>query len=298
MADNQDWCTQCGNRSDANRRARAGWLSAGGVIALSAVLATTAAAAGIAALTESGVKEPTHPRLALVPPTPALTTTTATTGGAVAGAPETLKAPHFRGKQTTTTTTTRSQITTTTTTVTKRSSTVVVVPPASTTTTTSRQASLEGPELEGVTASAYTNNTQYTLAALEEGEAGQGTSRAVEGPESETAWKFHVLPGTSENVNVGLLLHLHGATKVGTVEVHTSTPGFPLEVWGTTANTAPASISEWTLLGLAHKLRKSKTIKLSRTHTAWHLILIWIPKVPATQSSASIGEVALFEPGS
>ncbi len=300
MADNQDWCTQCGNRSDANRRARAGWLSAGGVIALSAVLATTAAAAGIAALTESGVKEPTHPRLALAPPTPVLTTTTATTGGAVAGTPETLKAPRFRGSQTTTTTTTRSKTSrsqTTTTITTASSSTVVAPTEASTTTRTSRQPSLEGPELEGVTASAYSNNAQYTLAALEEGEDGQGTSRAVEGPESETAWKIHVLPGTNENMNVGLLLHLHGATDVGSVELHTSTPGFPLEVWGTTAATAPASITQWTLLGVARKLKKTKTVKLSHTHTAWKEMLLWIAKVPATQSSVSVGEVALFEPG-
>ena len=301
MASDQDWCTQCGNRADHRRRTGAGLLSAGALVALSAVLATTAAAAGIAALTESSVKEPSHTRLALVPPPVTVaTTTSAPVSPATPTGPQTVGPGRHAGRLATsssssttssTTTTTASSTTTTTATSVSRP-----VSRTTTTTTTGSAQQQEGPELEGVTAAAYSNSPLYQTTALEEGEAGQGVSRAVEGPESETAWQIGVISGTAKHMNFGLMLQLHAPTRVGSVEVHTTTPGFRLEVFATSAATVPASITEWKLIGSVAKLKHRKTIKLTDTTTAWRRITLWIPKVPASQTHVSLGEVALFAP--
>jgi hypothetical protein len=294
MADGQEWCTQCGERAGGSMRKRAGWTSAGALTAASAILASGAAAAGVAALNQSGVKEPPHRSLLAQTPATTATAPPAAPTTATPGTPETLKTPHTSAATaplaaSTTSVHTQSSSTSSATHSTESSSATESQQTSISTTTSS-----ELPELQGLTASAYTLNAEYPKSALEGPE--NDPSRALEGRESGTAWTVTVKTGTAEHLNVGLSIALGGATRVGSVEVHTSTPGFPLEIYGSTANHPPATITEWTRLTLTPSLKASATLSLGSTGTHWRYVLLWIPKVPANLHHVALGEVALFPP--
>ncbi len=304
MAPEQDWCTQCGERSSGNTKARAGWYSAGVVTAASAILASGAAAAGVAALSQGSAKESPHaPIVAQSPPTTSAAPTTPV-APVSPGPPETLKAHSQVPPAAQTVRTTHSTSSSTaaaqggTATGTGTPATGTGTPATSTrssqTSTSTQSAGPEGSELQGLTASAYTLNPSYPKASLEGPE--NDPSRALEGRESGTAWSVDVKPGTHENLNVGLQIALGGATRVGSVELHTSTPGFLLEVYGTTASTPPTELSAWKRLGLTPSLKASAVIKLGETGKHMRFVLLWIPKVPSKLSRIAIGEIALFPP--
>jgi hypothetical protein len=296
MAEDQEWCTQCGEREDGSLRARTGWYSAGVLTAASAILASGAAAAGVAALTQTPAKEGTHPPLATVTATTAAAPPAATTAPANPGSPETLKAPRSPAPAPLAKPPTTHPASTPT--PSHASSSVGSTPTtesATRTSTTSTQSTApEVAELQGLTASAYTLNPLYPKAALEGPE--NDPSRALEGRESGTAWTVHIKSGTAENLNVGLQIALGGPTQVGSVELHTTTPGFPLEIYGSTSRQPPSSIGAWTRVGLTPALKASATLKVGETSKHFRFVLLWIPKVPSNVHHIALGEVALFPP--
>jgi hypothetical protein len=310
MADGQEWCTQCGERSGGSMRKRAGWASAGAITAVSAILASGAAAAGVAALTQGTAKEPPHQSILAQRPATTATVPPATPPAAVnPGSPETLKSSHPPAATHATTTTTHSQsIAATPATHTPAStgagsggsSGTGSSQGASTTeshqTSTTKSAGAETPELQGLTASAYTLNPLYSKSSLEGPE--NDPSRALEGPESGTSWTVQIKPGSSENINVGLLIALGGPTRVGSLEVHTSTPGFPLEIYGTASGQPPTTITAWQRLARTPSLKASATLKLGSTGTHMRYVLLWVPKAPASMHHVALGEVALYPPTS
>ena len=250
MADGQQWCTQCGERSDGRLRKHAAWSSAGVLTIGSAILASGAAAAGVAALTQGSAQEPPH--RSLIAQAPVTTSTTAAVPPAAGspGSPETLKATSAAAPPPAATTATHSSSTAsanaqggTSGGQSANSGTGTGTSQSQRTTTSSSSASSEVPELQGLTASAYTLNTEYPKASLEGPE--NDPTRALEGRESGTSWTVQIKPGTAEHVNVGLQIALGGPTRVGSVEIHTSTPGFPLEIYGTASSQPPSTLSEW-----------------------------------------------------
>jgi hypothetical protein len=114
--------------------------------------------------------------------------------------------------------------------------------------------------------------------------------------EAGTAWTVHVKPGTARHLNVGLMIDLGETQALGSIEVQTPTPGFRLEVFGTTSSNPPPSIHEWKLLGVAPNLSSSETIKLGDTGTRFRHVVLWISSVPERLESVTISEVTLFEP--
>jgi hypothetical protein len=298
MAHEQDWCTQCGERSHASRRARAGWYSAGLLTAVSAILASGAAAAGVAALTQTPAKESRHLSLAPVPSTTAAAPPTPA-APANPGSPETLKAPRSQPP---------SQLPKTPAKLPSPKPSPVVaahVPAAAPSTptvastthassTSTQSVGPEATELQGLTASAYSLNPLYPTSTLEGPE--NDPSRALEGRESGTAWSIQVKPGTAENLNVGLQIALGGPTQVESVELHTSTPGFPLEIYATTSSQPPTALGAWRRIGLTPSLKASATLKVGETSKRCRFVLLWIPKVPSKLTHVSLGEVALFPP--
>jgi hypothetical protein len=296
MAEGQEWCTQCGERDNLMRK-RAAWSSAGVLTIASAVLASGAAAAGVAALTQGSAHEPPHS--SLIAQTPVTTSTTAAVPPAAGspGAPETLKATSAAPAPPPATTATHSASSPSPQAGSSGGSSASSgggTAQSQRTTTSSSSSTSEVPELQGLTASAYTLNAEYPKASLEGPE--NDPTRALEGRESGTSWTVQIKPGTAENVNVGLQIALGGPTRVGSVEMHTTTPGFPVEIYGTTNSTPPATLAEWKRLALTPSLKASATIKLGNTGTHWRYVLLWIPKVNQSTHHVSLGEVALYPP--
>jgi len=304
MAEGQQWCTQCGERSDGSMRKRASWASAGALTIASAILASGAAAAGVAALNQGSATEPPHRSiLAQTPVTTSTTTPAVPPAASSPGSPETLTAPHTSSAPAPAPAATVTRATSTASananggTVGNAgtgSSTASNTTPSQKTTTSATSSASEVPELQGLTASAYSLNPQYPKDSLEGPE--NDPMRALEGPESGTSWTVHIKSGTAENLNVGLAVALGGPTRVGSVEVHTSTPGFPVEIYGATSSQPPAALGEWQRLALTPNLKASATLKLGSTGTHWRYVLLWLPKVAQGVGHVALGEVALFPP--
>ena len=74
-------------------------------------------------------------------------------------------------------------------------------------------------------------------------------SLAIDG-DPTTGWTAQVNPATAPNVAVGLLIDLKSAEKVAAAKLVTTSPGITVRIYGTTASTAPATITDkaWTAL--------------------------------------------------
>ena len=294
MAEDQDWCVQCGANDEDNMRARASWYSAGAMLAASAVLASGAAAAGVAALSQGSDKEPPHrPLLATVPNNSVTTTPTAPVSP---GTPETLKTPSTHASTPQTLTQSSSSHTEPATQPATQPSNTGSNTTESTTTTTT--APPEPIELQAQDLGVYNPGGAYPSSAL-----GDPRHNFEEG--ATTLWSVQVQPPGATKLNVGLQIRLSSPERVGKLEVITATPGYTLEVLGTTANKPPASVtaSGWKTLAKEPKLKRKTTFTLQHSREHMRYVVLWITNVPASLAGSSaspahvtIDEVALFPP--
>jgi hypothetical protein len=299
MAAEQDWCVQCGTNPSRSMRVRASWYSAGALLALSAILASGAAAAGIAALTQGGTKEPAHRELALQsPPSTPPTTPPATSRPVNPGKPETLKLPRRAG--------TGVLITRSRTSTSASASAAAEATTRSESTSTSGEtsssetssASAEPIELQGSQLSNYDPHNSYPTAAL------NNPKQAYEEAES-VLWSVKVQPAGAHKIGVGLLIELGSASRIATIEVRTQTPGFALEVLGAAQAPVPGkrSSNRWIKLGSAKAIKATEIFHISE-RTPIRYVLLWVKSVPPSLAGSAaepgrlkLEEVAIF-PGS
>ena len=295
MAADQDWCVQCGTNPSRSMRVRASWYSAGALTALSAILASGAAAAGVAALTQGSAKEAPHSELALQRPTstpvaPPPSTPPATSKPVNPGKPETLKLPRRAG--------TGVPLTSTQTSSAESSARAESAASSQTSTTTSESssssgvpASSEAIELQGSELSNYDPHGSYPASAL------NNPSKAYEEAES-VLWQVTIEPGGSRKVGVGLLVELKSAIKIGAVEVRTQTPGFAIEVLGATQPPLPSkrTSNRWLKLGGTKAIKATETFHVHQQRQVRYLLL-WVKSVPAALagSAAEPGHLKLEE---
>jgi hypothetical protein len=296
LQDEQEWCTQCGERR--RRRARAGWYSAGVLTAGSAILASGAAAAGVAALTQGSAKEPPHHLLApapaaSVPATPA-----------TPGSPETLKVPRTHvgtglgslgnsaGSTSTAAGSSSSQRTRSSSTATPTGGGTAAPGSSSTTssttsTHTSSSSSASGKpeaiELHARELSIYDPDKLYPGSSTSELRKGF-RDRFDEGLEVPY-WTFTVPAGKASSADVGLLIDFGHEEHVGSVELHLS-HAFALEAFGAnnehlprSAPTPSRSGGGWTYLGTS-SVKRHSVLKLSNTSQSFRYLLLWVAHVP------------------
>ncbi|HLI31466.1 MAG TPA: hypothetical protein VKU89_01825 [Solirubrobacteraceae bacterium] len=298
MAADQDWCVQCGTNPSRSMRVRASWYSAGALTGLSALLASGAAAAGVAALTQGSAKEGPHSELALQRPTstpvaPPPSTPPATSKPVNPGKPETLKLPRRAG--------TGVPLTSTQTSSAESSSRAESAASSQTSTTTSEASEASGStgatagseaiELQGSELSNYDPRGSYPASAL------NNPRKAYEEAES-VLWQVTVEPGGSRKVGVGLLVDLKQAISIGAVEVRTQTPGFAIEVLGATQPPLPSkrTSNRWLRLGGTKAIKATETFHIHQQRQLRYLLL-WVKSVPAALagSTAEPGHLKLEE---
>ncbi|MDE3069864.1 MAG: hypothetical protein KGJ43_03960, partial [Acidobacteriota bacterium] len=285
MADEQDWCVQCGTADKRSMRTRAGLASAGGLMAASALLATGAAAAGVAALTQSPAHEPAHRLLSMPPVTqpPASATTTPVNPGT----PETLKTPRTAPAPAPASSSSTSPASTP-----ASSSGSSATTQTTTTTTTTTTGPPPAIELQAQDLSVYNPHHAYPAA-----DAGDPRKSFEEGALS--LWDVQVQPAGASKLDVGLLVHLRSPRRTASMEVITSTPGYTVEVFGAKGEKAPKSISDpaWTRLALQSDVRRKSTIALSHSNERFPYIVVWITAIPSSLagSAGSPGRVSLDE---
>jgi hypothetical protein len=139
-------------------------------------------------------------------------------------------------------------------------------------------------------------------------EAGFGDPALAIDGEPSTAWTAQVQAHSFQSMAEGLLIDLRSATKLGSVEIRTSTHGMTIQMYGANGTKAPSAITDpgWTPLSSSHVLKKTVThLKLRTEGQAFRWLVVWIVKAPAaskgtpqTPGQVALNEVALFPPAS
>jgi hypothetical protein len=271
-----------------------GWRPALGVLGAVAVLVLGAAAAAYAAFDKGASGRtvtttvaqappptsgtPSTPATTTPPPTTHGTTTTPKAGSGLPGLggaakppkiPLSASTPKPAGAGTTSTPTTPASTT----------------PSSTTPAGTTPAGSSEKAQAEKPTAILLDTNAAATYDPYEYPAAWFGDpSLAIDG-DTSTAWTAQVNPATAPKMAVGLLIDLKEKQKVSALQLVTSTPGITVQVYGTSAQTAPTSITDpaWSTL-TGQKLAKKKRLhlKLRDSHKAFTFITLWISKAPSS----------------
>lgn len=293
LAPGQDWCLQCGAGAPGSLGS-AGWRSAVVVLGAVVVLALGAAAAAYAALNRGASKA--HVVIATVAPAsvaPSTSTQTTppgtlpTTPPGTASTPKAAKGllglggvkPPKIPLTAVTPTPTTPRTTSPAAGNTKTTSTPTSTTPSSATTPGAGETSEESQQaailLDPDAASTY-NPYEYPASLFGD------PSLAIDGDVS-TAWTAQVNPTTAPKMAVGLLIDLKSKQKVSVAQLVTSTPGMTVQVYGTSGQTAPTSITAPAWIALTGpKVAKKKHLRLSLRDSkeAFTYITLWISKAP------------------
>jgi hypothetical protein len=124
-------------------------------------------------------------------------------------------------------------------------------------------------------------------------------SLAIDG-ETSTAWTAQVEPKVAPLMAAGLALDLKSPTRVGSLEVITTTPGMSVEVFGSNAAALPETITDpaWTKLAPKHLIKKKKgLVKLGTGNKAYRFLVLWLVKAPtsAVGTPTAPGHVSISE---
>jgi hypothetical protein len=267
------------------------------MIAATAILVLAAAGAGYAALSKGKAKTVAVTRtVALVTPPPAVTPPT------TAVPPPTV--PKGIGTSTTVKATVppatippKIPLTASTPKVAATSTPAATTPSSTTTTPSSGSGESQSQAIVLDTNAAQTYNP-YAYPAAGFGDP----SLAIDG-ETATGWSAQVDPSVAPKMAEGLAIDLKSALKISAVELVTSTPGMTVEVYGTAAQTLPASITDPAWVKLSPSLLvKSRHIRIKlKAAKAVRFVTLWISKAPASSvgtpqapGRVSVNELELF----
>lgn len=326
LAEDQEWCLQCGAGAPGSLLREADWRPLAALAAAGAILLGGAGTAAYAALSQQPSKPPTHVLIAQVPAstvpstpttpttpstlntppptsTPSTTTPsgafgTGTSGSSSTGLPSsTVKPPKLPALVPTPHNPPTLLPTNTGSTPSSEPATPVKTPTTGATEPTSPAAN---PILLDTDAASTYNPSGYPESYF--GDPGL----AIDG-ETGTAWTAQVPPSVAPKMAAGLALDLKTARHLGTLELHTSTPGMTLEVFGANGSAIPPTIVDpaWRKLTASHLVKKKNaTIKLGTGGRAYRFVVLWFIQAPASAVGTptapghiSIGEVVPYPPG-
>ena len=309
----QDWCLHCGTGAPGSLESGShNWRAAAAVLSAVALLVAGAAVAAYAALSKSSA----HPKsaLAALARTPALPAAGAAstlpsiakltpppTVPKLGGVAKPLlplvklpKAPLVSPAKAPATTTPAPAATIT--------HPATITPPAATHTNSTPTASTTPAEALSEAIVIDTNAaTVYNPDALPASNFGDPTL-AIDG-ETSTAWTALVEPAVAPKMAAGLLVDLKSAQRVSTLALITSTPGMSVQVFGSAAAAAPASITDpaWVRLSKVVVAKHKAHIKLSKPKQGFRFVVLWISKAPASAVGSaqapghvSVNEIELF----
>jgi len=318
MEPGQDWCLQCGAGAPGILDAGGpSWRSAAVILTATAVLVLGAAAAAYAALNTAGATKPPPTIVAVAPttstaaatPTPTTPVTpTPSTPGAVTPTPKAPGLPATNPLAPTgtanppkiplTTPTPKSTGTSTTPTKTKETSPTSTTP-SSGNETGGGAATEPAPTAIVLDPDAASTYNPYGYPASGFGDP----SLAIDG-DTSTEWTALLNPAVAPKMAEGLAIDLKSTQRVSALEVVTSTPGMSIQIYGSSSQTVPTSITDPAWVQLSPYLtvkKRHERIKLKDSTKAFRFITLWISKAPAAQigtaeapGHVSVNELELF----
>jgi hypothetical protein len=290
MAPGQDWCLQCGAGAPGSIGTPS-WRSAATVLTATAVLAVGAAAAAYAALSKgtpaarmatttvarAAAPTATAPQAAIPNPLGSATTTTQPLIRAKAKPP---KIPLIAAKIPQKTTST----------LTKTGGSKTITTPTGSNTGGGTEPKPEAIVLDTNAASTY-NPYNYPASGFGD------PSLAIDG-DTSTAWNAQVDPAKAPSMAEGILIDLKAQQKLAALQLVTSSPGMTVQVYGTSSQTAPTSITDpaWAPLSRSRAVKKKHAhIVLKHSTKAFNFITLWISKAPASSTPEAPGHVSVNE---
>jgi hypothetical protein len=298
MNGGQDWCLHCGAGAPGSlEMPAASWRSGASILAVAAILALGAAAAGYAALSkDKGKAQVLRTTVAQAPPAaPAPATPGAATPPAPLGTPTTVKplptTPVKPPKIPLATVTPKSTGTTST-----PGSGVGSATPTSPATSGGSPPAAEAILLDTNAGATY---NPYAYPAGVFGDPSLG----IDG-DTSTAWTAQVDPAVAPKMAEGLVIDLKSGRKIAAIALTTSTPGMTIQLYGANGHTLPTSITDpaWVKLS-PNVLEKTKhaRLKLKDSTKAFRFVTLWISKAPAASVGTpqapghiSVNELELF----
>jgi hypothetical protein len=323
LAVGQDWCLDCGTAVRGRLGAGPGLGSSIGVVGLTLLLVLGAVAVAYAALNSdsnqaaktppaavAGVTAPYSPDVGTT--SPALTTgatgvvgqtpTVPITPSTAVPLPTLPKIPGVTPKPVVPPTTTTSPVVTTPAVTTQQPTQTVTTPkttttpPATTTTTTTPTVTTPTTTTPTTTAAgghailldtdAASTYNPYNLAASSFSDPAQ----AIDG-DPDTAWTYQLDPTTNGKTLVGVIVDLKTPQAARAIKITTLSPGMTVEFYGSTASTAPVSITDPAWLHLANRraIKPSTTIVLKTQGKSLRYLLVWLTHAPAGVTAGSVG---------
>jgi hypothetical protein len=301
----QDWCLACGTGAPGSLEAHSrSWRVPAAVLFAVALLVAGAAAAAYAALSKSSAKPHTVAALARTaaqaPATALPPTSAATPPPAIPKLGSLVPKNHVPLVPSTTPSVgaaTKAPRTT---------PTPAVTTPAATGTTTQPRGGATKPAAKQPVAIVLDTNAAATYNPYGYPASNFGDpSLAIDG-EPATAWTAQVDPAVAPKMAEGLLLDLKSGQKLGALALTTSTPGMTVQVYGTTAATAPSSITDpaWVHVSPLLVAKKRATrITLSQPKQAFHFVTLWISRAPdasvvtpTAPGQVRVNELEIFAP--
>jgi hypothetical protein len=306
MRPEQDWCLACGTGAPGSLQAHSSsWRVPAAVLAAVALLVAGAAAAAYAALSKSSARPRAVTALARTPAQPPATTALPPTSAATPPpAIPKLGSPVPKNHVPLVPSTTPSLGAAT---KAPRTTTIpAATTPAATGTTTQPSAGATKPAVKQPVAIVLDTNaaSTYNPYAYPAGNFGD-PSLAIDG-EPATAWTASVDPAVAPKMAEGLLLDLKSGQKLGALALTTATPGMTVQIYGTTAATAPSSITDPAWVHLSPPLvakKRTTRITLSQPKQAFHFVTLWISRAPdsavgtpAAPGHVRVNELEIFAP--
>lgn len=325
LREGQEWCLQCGASQPGSLGERRGWSALSSLTLVAVLLSAAAAAAGAAALSSN--KTPPTPTLTVAQaPAPATSTPTASTPVVPGTTPTPTPTPKVpppkapkgetgannplfpsTGKPPKIPSATSTPKSSGTEPKSGTESKPTETTPATTTPTESESKS--GSETKAQpSAILLDTDAASTYNPYNYPEAGFGDPALAIDGEAVTAWTAQVQPSSAPQMAEGLLVNLKASMKLGSVKLITLTPGMTVQLYGTDAHKAPATITEqgWTPLSSSRVLKKkTTTVKLHVAGKTFRYVAVWIVKAPAAAvgtpqapGHVDLNEVELFPPAS
>lgn len=114
--------------------------------------------------------------------------------------------------------------------------------------------------------------------------------------DTSTAWTSSDYPsGFGTKGGVGIYVDTGGYTTYTALGLVTSAPGFDVQIYSTTQDPAPGTLSGWTKVTTKKSVSARQKINLPTSSATPRYYLIWITKLAPGKKNASISEVALLQ---
>ena len=308
LAPDQDWCLQCGAAA-SGALGPPMWRSTGAVFAALGVLAIGAAAAAVAALNQHAPARRTVTNIVAQTPPPATppATTTPTQPPATPPAAAKQASPQAPAKL--------PKIPLTASTPTTTTPPPVQNTPSGANTESSGSSGTSGGET-GSSGGGSEGGSSTPSAILLDTDAAStynpygypasyfgDPSRTIDGDHG-TRWTAQVDPANAPAMAEGVLIDLKARKRLSALQLISPSKGMLVQVYGSTAAKAPASITEkaWVPLTAPLVLKKGNThFKLRKSKQAFRFVTVWISRAPASAvgtptapGQVGIGEIELF----